>query len=84
MPVAFARSARILLVAHVPTFSKVSLFWVGRNRRKDGALCLVSVINQKAQSFDSPIFDLFCSSANISASAVCNLQTVSSLTSGKF
>ena len=73
MPVTFARSARIILVAYVPTFSKVTL---GLSKQKDRALRLVFVMNQIAQtaSIEAPFL--------IFPAAVT--ETLLSLISGKF
>ena len=73
MPVTFARSARIILVAYVPTFSKVTL---GLSKQKDRALRLVFVMNQIAQtaSIEAPFLTF--------PAAV--IETLLSLISGKF
>ena len=73
MPVTFARSARIILVAYVPTFSKATF---GLSKQKDRALRLVFVMNQIAQtaSIEAPFLTF--------PAAV--IETLLSLISGKF
>ena len=73
MQVTFVRSARIILMAYVPTFSKVTL---GLSKQKDRALRLVFVMNQIAQmaSIEAPFLTF--------PAAV--IETLLSLISGKF